>query len=149
MSARKFLAIFLDSVWLLAIAVATLVGFGVLGPSHRTLQLDGQRYELQVSDTKSQQAKGLGGRASLPTDKGMLFVFDQSVSHCFWMKDMHFAIDIIWLDDRKQVTHIERRITPDTYPHTFCPTQPSRYVIELNAGQADAHHVHKGQQLSF
>jgi len=115
----------------------------------RTLRSGNRTFKLEVAATADAQAKGLGGRQSLPTNQGMLFTFNQSGTRCFWMKDMHFSLDILWLDESRQVRHIEHNVLPGTYPHTFCPSVPARYVIELPAGQAKATGIHDGQQLSF
>ncbi len=79
----------------------------------------------------------------------MLFVFEGVAVQCFWMKDMHFSIDIIWLDAEKRVVHIEKDVSPETYPRTFCPSKPAKYVIELSAGEASRSSIRPGQKLSF
>lgn len=52
----------------------------------------------------------------------------------FWMKDMKFPIDMLWLDNQYRVVSSEENVSPDTYPKVFFPSAPSRYVIELSAG---------------
>jgi uncharacterized membrane protein (UPF0127 family) len=64
----------------------------------------------------------------------MLFVFDKSDRYGFWMKDMHFALDICWLDDSGKVISIARNVSADSYPKAFYPKKPARMVIEANAG---------------
>ncbi|HEV7454597.1 MAG TPA: DUF192 domain-containing protein [Candidatus Saccharimonadales bacterium] len=117
--------------------------------SYRTLQLQSSRYTLQVADSAAERRKGLGGRSSIPTDAGMLFVYDAPGLPCFWMKDTRVALDMIWLDSNKKVVHIAADVTPGTYPKTFCPPQPAQYVIELRAGEAVRNHVQTGDRLSF
>jgi len=109
--------------------------------------MNGQRYAVRPAITEAEQQKGLGGLHILPADQGMLFLFPQSQELCFWMKDMHFPIDIIWLSTDKRVTFIKSSVSPDTYPASFCAT--GRYVLELNAGQAARNHLLLGQQVSF
>lgn len=79
-------------------------------------------------------SKGLGGRSNMPKNHGMLFVYDNAGIHCHWMKDMRFALDMIWLDESKKVIKVQENIAPETYPQNFCPDSPAKYVIELNAG---------------
>jgi uncharacterized membrane protein (UPF0127 family) len=107
------------------------------------------RYQLQVADTAAERSKGLGGLSVLSQDTGMLFVYDYPSKECFWMKDMRFALDIIWLNTRKQVVYMAQRVAPETYPETYCPDTPARYVIELPAGAAARGGVHTGDTLSF
>ena len=117
--------------------------------NHLVLNTEKGKYRLGASQTMAEREKGLGGRVSLPKDEGMLFVFEGVAVQCFWMKDMHFSIDIIWLDAEKRVVHIEKDVSPETYPRTFCPSKPAKYVIELNAGEASRASIHPGQKLSF
>lgn len=87
-----------------------------------------------VADTSSTREKGLSGTPSLPIGIVKLFVFDESVVAPFWMKDMNYPIDILWLDADKKIIFIAPNLSPETYPATFGPTGPSRYVIEAPAG---------------
>lgn len=65
------------------------------------------------------------------------------------MKDMKFAIDIIWLDSNKNIIKIQKNAQPNSYPVQFCPTNTAKYVIELNAGQSDNYNLSVGQKLRF
>jgi uncharacterized membrane protein (UPF0127 family) len=107
------------------------------------------RYSLEVAGTPLSQHVGLGGRVSMAQDQGMLFVFDAPDAACFWMKNMHFSLDMIWLDANKRVVHIEQNVSPETFPALFCPDKPAKYVIELKAGEAKRSHVVLGQKLAF
>ncbi len=111
------------------------------------LSVNGQRYAVQFALTPEQLAQGLGGRASLAAGSGMLFLYGRQQELCFWMKGMHFAIDIIWLNSEERITHIEPDVSPLTYPGIFCHS--GAYVVELHAGQAAARHLAPGQQASF
>lgn len=137
--------------WLaLIIALVVLATLPFWRHTDRTrMQINGHTVVLDVASTPMAQAKGLGGRLSLLPDHGMLFSFKDDAKRCFWMKDMRFPIDIIWLDAQHRVQHIAPDVSPRTYPHTFCPNAPTRYVIELNAGDAGELGIHLGQQLTF
>jgi uncharacterized protein len=107
-------------------------------------------YSLVVAKTTATQEKGLGDRPSLPTNQGMLFVFPPPATvQCFWMQAMHFPLDIIWLNVHKQVVYVQPDVSPATYPNAFCPKVQTGYVIELNAGQAQAAHIWDGETLNF
>ena len=112
-----------------------------------TAQLGNQLFQLEVADTELAREQGLGGRQPLSRDSGMLFVFESSGTHCFWMKDMRFSIDMLWINAGKKVTHIEKSVSPSTYPYSFCPTEPSLYVLEVPAGTAAATDVQVGDQI--
>ena len=97
-----------------------------------------------VSDTDNKRKRGLGGKEKIDELEGMLFVFEEDKRHGIWMKDVKFPLDIIWLNHLSEVIHIEERISPDTFPKTFHPNNPSRYVLEVNAGFVDKYNIKKG-----
>jgi uncharacterized membrane protein (UPF0127 family) len=99
------------------------------------------------SDQDKEQ--GLSGRSCIREDQGMLFVFKESDKYDFWMKDMKFAIDIIWLNESKQAVKVEPNITPATYPKTFVNERPAMYVLELRATRAQQLNIVEGSQLQF
>lgn len=139
--------------WAIGIAIA-LTGLVVMllptifyQPPQAKLQVAGKTVKLDIARSEEARAKGLGGRESMANNQGMLFVFDKPAVECFWMKDMRFSIDIIWLNTAKQVVHVERNLSPETYPASYCPKLPAKYVVELNAGQADKLGISTGDTL--
>ncbi len=134
---------------LLLLVVLTFVRFFGPGNGMATLQAGRHGYHLQIVTTAQGQQKGLGGRASMPEGSGMLFAFPTEAPRCFWMKDMQFPLDIIWLNTQKQVVHVEPEVSPATFPDTFCPPEPAQYVIELNSGEAARAGIHTGETLTF
>ncbi len=110
-------------------------------PSLRTIQLGDQAIRVSVVDTPESRQKGLSGRAGLAPDEGMLFVFPQDGIYGFWMKDMRFSIDILWLSSDGVVVHMAQNVSPLTYPQSFVPTKLARYILEVLAGYATEHMV--------
>ncbi len=104
-------------------------------------------YYLNAATSGTAQELGLGGRNSMAMDRGMLFSYPFDDTRCFWMKGMRFSLDIIWTDTHKKVTHIEKNVAPETYPQQYCAV--GRYIIELNAGQAEEAGITEGQTLTF
>lgn len=104
---------------------------------------------MDIADSNSERGKGLSGRISMKDDQGMIFVFDQPQIQCFWMKDMNFSLDMIWLNEQKEVINIMDSIKPETYPNQFCSDLPAKYVIELTAGSANRLGIQQGQALVF
>lgn len=104
----------------------------------------------EVVKTQEARERGLSNRSSLGSGKGMLFVFENtSKDHCFWMKEMRFSIDMVWLDDQKKVINIVSNATPESYPQTFCPDSPARYVLEIEADKASEYGIGIGTELKF
>jgi uncharacterized protein len=102
---------------------------------------------LAVADTAAEREQGLSGQPTLAQRHGLLFVFDDASQWGIWMKDMKFAIDILWLDDQWKVIHIEENVAPETYPQVFSPTIPVRYVVELPAGTVDQEEITIGRTI--
>jgi uncharacterized membrane protein (UPF0127 family) len=104
-------------------------------------------YYLRGAVTPDEQSKGLGGTKDLKANRGMIFLYNDTAQRCFWMKDMNYAIDMIWADDARNITAIEHSVDPETYPDTFC--HDGRYVVELRAGEAKKAGLEEGAQLNF
>lgn len=105
--------------------------------------------ELDIAATPEARQQGLSGRAELGENKGMLFLFSSADHHSFWMKDMNFPIDIIWLDERNEVIDIKEHAQPESYPETFTPAKSATKVVELTAGFAVEEEIKIGQQLNI
>ncbi|HXH27304.1 MAG TPA: DUF192 domain-containing protein [Candidatus Acidoferrum sp.] len=102
-----------------------------------------------LAKTPSEQAKGLGDTNQLADGRGMLFVMPGASRWGFWMKDMRYGLDIVWLNAGKQVIYIAASIAPSTYPKVFAPAMPASYVIELPAGYAQKHGIVPGTHANF
>lgn len=108
------------------------------------IQVAGQTIKVSIADTPDARARGLGGVKMLASGEGMLFVFDMDSKYQFWLKDMLFSIDILWLSSDGRVVDIRENVSPDTYPEVFTPNLPARYVLELPAGFARDNNVNVG-----
>jgi len=102
-----------------------------------TVTLDNKTFSVEVADTEADQERGLSGHTPLSDNQGMLFVFSNPDNYGFWMKGMTFPLDIIWFDQNFRVVHIEKNLSPRTYPKIYYPGTNSVYVLEINAGQTD------------
>lgn len=104
---------------------------------------------LEQAPTNSARTLGLSGRKSMDRSQGMLFDFGTSGEYCMWMKDMNFGLDMVWLDEQKEIVYMIEGVTPDTYPKSFCGPESARYVVEVNSGIVKAANLHVGQRLKF
>lgn len=114
-----------------------------------TIHVGTSTLRAEVAQSPIEFIRGLSGRPALEEDAGMFFVFPRLGKHGIWMKEMHFPIDIIWLDEYLRVVTVAHDVHPDTFPESFYPDLPSRYVLEVNAGYASAHGIEAGTQLSI
>ena len=102
-----------------------------------------------VASTSDQQALGLGQRDSLPADEGMLFPFANPGQYGFWMKDMRFSLDMVWIGTDKRVVDVSREVSPSTYPDVIYPPSDVSYVLELNAHSAEGFGIATSTKLVF
>ncbi len=109
----------------------------------RNVKLGSTTYKLEVASSEAAKEKGLGARSGMPSDHGMEFPYASPGQQCYWMKDMHFSLDIIWLDSARKVVKIQPNLAPSTYPKSYCAN--AQYVVELNAGQAARAGLRLGQ----
>jgi len=99
-----------------------------------TAEINGAVFSVDISDTEMERNRGLSGREQLATDEGMLFVFEESGIYPFWMKDMNFPIDIVWIGEDLRIVYVKENATPESFPEAFSPDIFARYVLEVNAG---------------
>lgn len=105
--------------------------------------------QLEVATTNSARTLGLSGRKSMGKDRGMVFDFGVPSEYCMWMKDMNFSLDMLWLNDNKEIVYMIEGVSPDTYPKSFCGADTARYIVEVNSGIIKAADLHVGQRLKF
>lgn len=117
--------------------------------SDSTLITSGGSVAVEVAKTDTARNAGLGGRACIGSDEGMLFEFDKPSYYPFWMKDMQFPIDIIWISADHQVVTVRSNVAPSTYPQNFTNSAPAQYVLELKAGRAQTLGITQGTNLQF
>jgi uncharacterized membrane protein (UPF0127 family) len=111
------------------------------------------RAELAL--TPSERALGLSGRDALDRDAGMLFVFKQPGFESFWMKDMRFPLDFVWISSDRRVLELTRNVPPpaagtsDAGLAVYKPSAAVGYVLEINGGVADQLGITTGQAVTF
>ena len=114
------------------------------------VELADQKIKVDVVNTVESRAQGLSGRESLAEDEGMLFVFDTPSDYPFWMKDMNFSIDMIWIGEDMKITYIKKNATPESYPEGFGPKEKtSKYVLEVFSGFSDKYNLEIGDKVLF
>ena len=109
----------------------------------------GRSIVVEVADTESARIKGLSGRQSLGDNRGLLFVFETDGYHSMWMKDMNFAIDILWINAEGKIVTIAPSVGPESYPDSFSPTSKARYVLEIPASYTEIYNIKEGDVVDF
>lgn len=109
---------------------------------------------IEIADTKDKLERGLSGREKLGENEGMLFIMPKDSQPGFWMKEMKFSIDIIWIKDNKVVEVSENLPVPDEQAQLdnlpkYSPQQPVDYVLEVNAGWARKNGIKPGTAIEL
>jgi len=104
---------------------------------------------IDIADTAEKRTRGLSGRPNLGENEGLFFIFEVPGRFSFWMKDMNFPIDIIWIDAEFKVVDITKNAVPESFPKTFEPRTPVLYVLETIAGWADKNGIKMGDKVLF
>jgi len=110
-----------------------------------TMSVGNERVEIEIAQTPDARNQGLSGRESLGENSGMLFIFESPDAYGFWMKDMKFPLDFIWIKDGKVI-----EITPNVgfrdQTTIYTPKSAVDSVLEVNAGWASKNGIKVGDQ---
>ena len=118
-------------------------------PQGHTISLKGETIRVDIADTPAERERGLSGRSGLGKNEGLLFVFPEEGQYGFWMKDMLFPIDIIWIANDGTIVYVVESATPESYPNAYLPPRAARYVLELPADWIRTHRVSTGEKVDL
>ena len=142
------------------LALATLVGFAAIQPGCRSSKsrlnpratINGVEFKLEIADQNHEQIRGLGGRASLPDDQGMLFVFSHTQNAAFHMKDCSFEIDVAFIDETGVIVNtftMPVEADPTDPARRYRSDRPVRYALETVGGTWERIGATVGMKVSF
>ncbi len=114
---------------------------------NQVLSLRDIELDINLANTDELRALGLSYTDQIQENQGMLFIFDIPARYGFWMKDMRYSLDIIWIDEDYKIVDISKNIEPNTYPELFYPQSPVKYVLEVGAGFADRYSILNGDKI--
>lgn len=106
------------------------------------------KISIEVAATEEERAQGLMHRSQMADSVGMLFIFEQAEPRSFWMKNTKFPLDIIYVNDNKEIVMIYKGVAP--YSTQSVPSyQDAQYVVEVNGGYTTAHNIKEGDHIEF
>jgi uncharacterized membrane protein (UPF0127 family) len=133
--------------------VGTKAGTAIAHPQNQTwgkFTAGSTTLDVEIATTPAARERGLSGRTTPLLDtRGILFIFDHPDTYTFWMPDMHFAIDIIWIGADGTIVDIKKNATPESYPSAFKPSAPAVYVLEVGTGNAEKWGWKQGTATQF
>lgn len=115
--------------------------------SRPTAQIRDHKFYLLTAKSDKDKQVGLSKYKKLEDNKGMIFVFEKPGLYPFWMKDMKFPIDIIYINQNKIVT-IYKNIPKDNLT-IYSPTQSADKVLEINANLSDKYNFAVSDSVAF
>lgn len=114
---------------------------------------NGSTIYAEIADTPEKRTRGLMYRTNMAPDRGMLFTFSEPGLLTFWMKNTKMALDMLWLDQKGTIVHIEREVPICERTDNLCPryrsTTSANFVLELKNGQAEKLGLKKGNRLTI
>ncbi len=127
---------------------AGLLAFCELGQAQVVVDLAAgiHRIRAEVANTYGSRAQGLMQRTSLPTNGGMLFVFDRLAEHCMWMRNTLIPLSVAFLDEHGQLINVEEMLPQTEDNH--CAAKPAKFALEMNAGWFKAKGVNAGGSIA-
>jgi uncharacterized protein len=119
-------------------------------PLHPVITINGHKISVELALTDSERQLGLGKRKFLPPDSGMIFIYPTKEQYSFWMKDMEFPLDFVWIDDNI-VTEINENVPIFTNGKITIlrVSKPVNKILELNAGTVNRLNIKVGDPVSF
>lgn len=145
----KYFPLFLPLLILLAFGIRSTIAAQKL-PTITVFAGPGVQIEAELAYTDANRARGLMFRENLASNAGMLFVFPSLDVQSFWMKNTLIPLDILWLNERKEVVYMLTAQPCKKDPcESIVPLQKALYVLEVNAGFTKKHNIGIGAQFEF
>ena len=104
--------------------------------------------DAAIADDDQERSHGLMDVRNLPSDKGMLFIFEENKPRGFWMANTPLPLDIAFVNADKQIVRIHHNAQPFS-EKSLTSDKPAQYVIETNAGYMISHDIQEGMSVTF
>ena len=107
-----------------------------------------EKIVVELAETATKRKQGLQCRNKIPKQQGMLFIWKRADYRVFWMKKTYVPLDLIFLDQNKQIIDFFLNAKPmDQSP--IISNGKAKYVLEINAGEFKNLDLKLGQKLDF
>ena len=105
-------------------------------------------FQLELAHTPKTRAKGLMHRQHLAENGGMLFIWPETATRLFWMKNTPVSLDILFFDQTERLVYLHPSAVPYSL-QTISSLQPVKYVVEIKGGYARRHAIEAGAYLKI
>lgn len=119
------------------------------GHKEASVKIGNAIVNVKIADNPYTRERGLSGTKNLNEDEGMLFIFPTPDKYEFWMKEMNYPLDIIWIDENKNIVYIKDNATPQSYPEIFRPNDSALWILEVNSDFIEKNNVSLGEKVEI
>lgn len=116
-----------------------------------TAKINNRTFKLFVAKTDKDKQVGLSKYKSIKEEQGMIFSFGKDDYYRFWMKEMKFPIDLIYINDGKIVTIYKNVPIPKdkSNPQIYNSNKPADTVLEISAGLSQKYNFKEGDSVAL
>jgi hypothetical protein len=133
-----------------------LIHFHKPAPNFTEVKVNNTTIYSQIADTENERSLGLSFTKKLDENAGMLFIFEKTGAKNFWMRDMNYNIDIIWIDENKSVTGFVENADKNSYnkknpeySRIYRSPENTKYVLEVATNTIQTLKIKIGDVLEF
>lgn len=132
----------------------TNLPFMPASPIFKQLQINNAILKVEIADTQARRSKGLGGRQSIASDEGMLFIFPKADKYPFWMKGLSFPLDFVWIRGDKVIEILPNILPPasgqqDASLPIYQSSEPVDKVLEVLGGTTERLNIKTGDTVNI
>ena len=115
------------------------------------LKIQNVTFSVDIADTPGLRMQGLSGRKKLGDNEGMIFLFPVSGFYRFWMKDMNFPLDFVWVNGEKIIDTMEKVPVPPAGIQlpTYTSKSPADKILEIKAGAIKKNNIRIGDSVNI
>jgi uncharacterized membrane protein (UPF0127 family) len=115
----------------------------------KQLKVGEKVFLINTVSTAALKSLGLSYTKKICDNCGMLFVFEEADYHSFWMKDMNYDLDIVFIDQDKNISEVFKNVKKENFPEKIQNKNIAQYVLEINSGAFDKYDLNIGDKLEF
>lgn len=135
---------------LLLFVLVLLLMFALNSERQNRVCFENKCFNVELAIQNEEQKLGLMFREILRQNEGMLFIFEEKGKYGFWMKNMLFPLDIIWINENQEIIFTARNMQPCVERcRTIIPDKKAKYVLEVNAGTIEKLDINLRDRLKF